>query len=48
MISRGGKRAVLIAWAAATALFLFAEVAVAPKAFTDDDDLASTVDDIAP
>ena len=45
MISGRGKRAVLIALAASTAIFLFAEVAVAHKAITDDDDLVVTVDD---
>ena len=47
MISGGGKRAVFVALAAATTLFLFAEVAVAHKAMSDDDDLVAAVTDSA-
>ena len=45
MITGGGKRAVFVALAAATTLFLFAEVAVAHKAMSDDDDLVAAVND---
>ena len=39
-----GKRAVLIAIATATAVFLLTEVAIAHKAMSDDDDLIITDD----
>ena len=39
-----GKRAVLIALATATAVFLLTEVAIAHKAISDDDDLIITDD----
>ena len=42
-----GKRAVLFALTAVTAIFLLTEVAIAHKAITDDDDMVITDDSTA-